>query len=215
MPTDPVSITVGSALRCPHRPKDTNSEGQATFEVPVPAGYYYPGDSIPVTASDTKGLSLGPVTEYMGEIDFLGKSFVGQTDTLQVVGLGGSATEHKSVTLQLGDSSVALSGTCTTDGTGSLPAEGATDACTFTVPTFPDVTPPAAVTAVVTVGSQVYDETFILEPPPTIHLTPTSGLAVHGLDQWDRIRHGHRDRRDLHPGRGVYGDGVDQVHNRR
>ncbi len=184
---DPVTLAVtdgglsgGMLGSISENPQDTDSAGKATFSFTCNAGYCYAGAALEVTASDPSGLSLGPVIEYVSEIAFAGRSYTGQTDTLKLQDLAGAETKEKTVTLSLDGSFVALSGTCATDSTGSLPLPGDVGACTFTVPAVQlpsGESPPANVPAVVTVGAQAFDVTFPLQPAPALQLKPTSGPA--------------------------------------
>jgi hypothetical protein len=183
---DPVTLAVtdgglsGSMLgSISENPQETDSEGKATLRFTCNAGYCNAGAALEVTASDPSGLSLGPFIEYVGEIEFTGRSYAGQPDTLEIQGLGGEATEtnDKPVTLSLDGSLVEPFGPCETDSTGSLPGPGEAGACTFTVPSFPGETPPASIPAVVTVGTQAFDVSFPLQAVPALQLQPTSGPA--------------------------------------
>ena len=184
---DPVTLAVsdgglggGMLGSISENPQETDSEGKATFSFTCNAGYCYAGAALEVTASDPSGLSLGPVIEYVSEIAFAGRSYAGQTDTLKIQDLAGAETKDKPVTLSLDGSSVALSGACATDSTGSLPLPGDVGACTFTVPAVQPPSgefPPANVPAVVTVGAQAFDVSFPLQPAPALQLQPTSGPA--------------------------------------
>jgi hypothetical protein len=183
---DPVTLAVtdgglsgGMLGSISENPQETDSDGKATFRFTCNAGYCSAGAALEVTASDSSGLSLEPVIEYVGEIEFAGRSYTGQPDTLEIQGLGGEATEtnSKPVTLSLNSSLVKPFGPCETDSTGSLPAPGNAGACTFTVPPFPGKTPPASIPAVVTVGAQTFDVTFPLQPAPALALKPASGPA--------------------------------------
>ncbi len=162
-------------------PQETDSEGKATFDFTCPAGYCTAGDLLTVTATDEDGLPLGPVTDPVGEIQFAGNSYAGQTDTLEIEDLGGAETEtgEEPVTLTLNGSPVVPFGPCATDSTGSLPRAGELGACTFTVPEIPfpkGQSPPASIPAVVSVGTREFDVTFPLQPTPSVQLSPTSGL---------------------------------------
>ena len=158
-------------------PQTTDASGVATFVWTCPSGYCSPGQTIAVTATDSIGLSVGPVDEAVSEIEFAGNSYTGATDTLVVEDLPGPASDNQAVSLSLNGTSVPLSGNCTTNATGSLPGVGGPSPCTFSVPTMPGVSPPAAVAAVVTAGTQVFDETFTLQPTPTLELSANSGLG--------------------------------------
>jgi hypothetical protein len=162
-------------------PQETDSEGKATFDFTCPAGYCAAGDLLTVTATDEDGPSLGPVTDPVGEIQFAGASYTGQTDTLEIQDLGGGATGtgEQPVTLTLNGFSVVPFGPCATSSTGSLPLAGELGACTFTVPEIPfpkGQSPPASIPAVVTVGTREFDVSFPLRPTPSVELLPTSGL---------------------------------------
>jgi hypothetical protein len=174
---DPVSLATdpnfgGEAVTSP---QTTGGSGVATFVWTCPSGYCEPGQVISVSATDADGLSLGPVDEDVSEIEFSGAGYTGATDTLVVEDLPGAAAEDQPVSLSLDGSPVALTGTCTTSGTGSLPSPAGTDPCTFTVPAISGATPPESVPAVITVGTDVLDQTFTLEPAPALELSPTSG----------------------------------------
>ncbi len=155
-------------------PQVTDSNGEATFDVAC-AGYCLPGDTIAFSASDAFGLTLGPVTENVGLIEFAGNSYAGQTDTLLIQDLTGIATENQPVALRLNGESVTLSG-CTTDGTGSLPGDGDVGACTFTVPPLLG-SAAASIPAVVTVGSEAFDLNFALLATPSLSLSSSSGVG--------------------------------------
>ena len=163
----------------PVNPEITNSKGEATFaKVTCFAPYCEAGDGVSVNATDPSGLSL-TTTEHVSGIFFVGKSYEGQTDTLEVRGLPEADEQEQPVTLSLNSLPVALSVPCTTSSTGSLPFVGELDACTFEVPAIPyptGQTPPASIPAVVTVGTQAFDVTFPLQPVPSVQLSPTSGL---------------------------------------
>jgi hypothetical protein len=158
-------------------PQSTNSSGVATFLWTCPNGYCNPGQTIGVTASDSLGLLVGPVDENVSEIEFAGSNYTGATDTLLIDDLPGLANADQPVSLSLNSSSVSLSGDCTTNTTGSLPTVYAPNPCTFTVPVMPGVTPPASVAAVITVGAQVFNETFTLAASPALTLSTPSGLG--------------------------------------
>ena len=158
-------------------PETTDAGGVATFVWTCPSGYCTPGQTIAVTATDTLGLSVGPVDEAVSEVEFDGSSYTGATDTLVIEDLPGLSGQDQAVTLNLDGSPVTLSGDCTTGANGSLPGVGGPNPCTFTVPALSGISPPADVPAVVTAGTEVFDETFTLEPTPTLLLSPTSGLG--------------------------------------
>jgi alpha-tubulin suppressor-like RCC1 family protein len=146
----------------PVNPEITNSNGEATFDkVTCFAPYCEAGHGVSVTATDPSGLKL-EATESVSGIFFVGPSYEGQTDTLEILGLP-TADDKKLVELSLEGSPVRL-GSCNTNSTGSLPLAGEQGACTFTVPSFPGKTPPASIPAVVTVDTQTFDVTFALQP---------------------------------------------------
>ena len=165
----------------PVNPEITNSKGEATFaKVTCFAPYCEAGDGVSVTATDPSGLSLTTM-EHVSGIFFVGKSYEGQTDTLEVRGLPEADEQEQPVTLSLNGLPVALSVPCTTSSTGSLPFAGELDACTFTVPTpgelgVPIPTSVTSVPAVVTVGTEPFKVSFPLQPAPSVALSPTSGL---------------------------------------
>jgi hypothetical protein len=186
VPGDAVTLEVADGLGSLREgivddPRETDSEGKATFDFTCPAGYCTAGDLLTVTATDEDGPSLGPITDPVGEIQFAGNSYAGQPDTLEIEDLGGAETEtnDKPVALSLNGSPVEHFGPCTTSSSGSLPLAGEPGACTFTVPSIPfpkGQPPPASIPAVVTVGARELDVTFPLQPTPSVGLSPESGL---------------------------------------
>ena len=162
-------------------PQETNSRRQGDFAFTCPAGYCSFGETLSVGATDEDGPALGPLSEDVGEIQFAGASYAGQTDTLEIQDLGGAETEtnEKHVILTLNGSPVELSDDCTTSASGSLPFAGELGACAFIVPEIrsrKDGHPPCEHPGGRDRRNPGIRVSFPLRPTPLVEISPSSGL---------------------------------------
>jgi hypothetical protein len=130
---------------------------------------------------DTSRTQLATIDATCVGVNFPTQDSVGFTDSFNV--LASQPDQPVAVSFAATPSSAqveaAPSGTCTTDAGGNL----AYGTCNFTVPPVPGVTPPAPVTAFVTVGTTSYEiDGFQLLPATSVQLTPSSGPAGTSVD---------------------------------
>jgi hypothetical protein len=124
-----------------------------------------------VTDSSTQTF-LGTVSEDCINIQFPQSDPIGQSDSPAITG----GAPNAPVTVGFGATpsstpvEATLSGSCTTDGTGTLNY----GSCNFVVPSVPGVTAPADVTATVTIGSTSY------QMPDYLPMRPASDRRAAG-----------------------------------
>jgi len=173
-------FSAGAGSVGPSDPAPTDGSGRVSFSVGCFVPYCSQGQpiSMPVTDTTTRTL-LGDPSESFASLAFPTEGSVAQAQTLSLTGFAPNSPVAVGFAASPSSKPVAasLSGTCTTDASGSLKS----GTCSFTVPSLSGVSLPADVTASITLGAgagaQSLQVSYFLEQTPAIQLSPSTGQA--------------------------------------